>query len=271
MARDFSRNASNYASFGVAAINPVLSGAAVVSVAGWVWADAINPATNDNRLFVVFINAGSSGVSLSLHDGTSAVLRVLARSAPADALQTRNGTTALATGQWHHVGAEINFAAGTITPRVNGAAENGGSVAFGAASYTPGTPTSNDMMGASWGAGVPAEQLDGGLAEWGFWLRALSAGEWSALARGASPRRLSARLHYPMLGSSGNVNEMVRGGPHATVVGTVGWRAHAPVSPPYGSDAAPVYAAATPPPPSGPGARSGLLGDPLSLSGFLGA
>lgn len=208
---------------GVNKINPLISGAAAVSVHAWLYPDSFSTSADNNRLFEFYINNGGSGILLGVHNGTSALVRVAGRSQAADSYQARNGTSTVSTGAWQSIGGVLNYAGDTITPYYNGAAENGGSATFGASSYTPGTPTtSNDTIGGDYQV-LTANQTDGRLAEIAVWTSDIGASGYAALAKGVSALLVSQHtlaFYMPLLGNISPEPDYV-GGQFGTITGTV--------------------------------------------------
>jgi hypothetical protein len=232
VARDFSINDSNRATFANGAIGSLLHGLAGYSVGIWAYADTLSAGASTNRLVSVHINGTPVGLIMRV-TSASMVLQVLTRSQSGDSAQQNNGTTTITTGAWYHFGAAVNIAGDVVTPYVNGTAEGGGSVTFGATTYTHGTPTVGDTIGGAADSAVTSLQWDGGLAELAFFPRVLSAAEFASLARGTPAPWFGPRLYWPMTHDGASIAELSRGGPHATVTGTIGWRAHAPVGMPF--------------------------------------
>ena len=201
MARDFTKNTSNYMAIGVDQFSPLLAGAAAISVHAWISPDTFGTAANNNRIAVAYINTTSSGMSLMIHDGTNAVVRVTGRSRTADASQAGVGTTVVPTGQWSSVGGVLNFTGDTITPYYNGVAEGGGAVTFGVNTYADdGTPTASDMIGSETSPpAATANQFDGRIAEVAIWTSDIGAANVAALATmsGGVPSGVSARCISP--------------------------------------------------------------------------
>ena len=141
MARDFTKNLSNYYSLGVNAIGPLIHGASAISVAMWANLDTIGAAGFDSDHLGVAINGSTAGVAIGVQGTiTPKTLRVGGRSVSTDAFQVRDTITGYGTGTWQHIGGVLNFGADTITPYWNGVAENGGAVTFANTTYTNGTP-----------------------------------------------------------------------------------------------------------------------------------
>ncbi len=241
MARDFSKNTSNYLSLGVDGINAIASGASAITYAAWVQADSFGTAATDNRIISECVS-GTNVTGIALAVGNSpAVLAAYARSQSADSLQTKTGTTTVATGVWHHVAAVYDFAGDTITPYLNGVAEGGGSVTFGATTYTPSATTAHAGIGTGFSVGSPlstAAQFDGRIGEVAIWRIGLSPGRIRAIANGASPEgvRPESLVAYFRLDGTGSAefNAAART-PIGTISGSVPQGVPVPLPPPPGS------------------------------------
>lgn len=221
MARTFTKNQSNYLSLGIGTLGGLLSGAEAVSVSAWIRYATLDTASNSNRVISGYTTATSLGLRVMVNsDGT---LHVGARAQPADAYVAMISTATIAALVWAHVGGVLNFAAGTITPYVGGAASGGGAVTFGATSYTPGLPTGPDSIGSTIEAGGPTEtrfQWDGQIGHVAIWRGALSAAEMAALASRINPLRVRtpALVGYWPLDYSGATEPNLAGG---TGLGTI--------------------------------------------------
>ena len=225
MARDFTKNVANYLTIGVDQLSPLLAGAAAVSVHAWINPDTFSTSSNNNRIVAGYINAGSSGFSLSIHNGTSAVIQLTGRSRTADGTQTGVGTTVISTGVWSSVGGVLNFTGDTITPYYNGTAEGGGAVAFGVNTYADdGTPTASDMIGANTSPpSASANQFDGRIAEVAIWTVDIGAAGFAALAKGVSAlliRPEALAFYMPLIGNDSPERCRVTG-LSGTITGTV--------------------------------------------------
>jgi len=226
MARDFSKDVANYYGLGIDRMGNILEGAAFVSIHAIVAYDTLDTAANNNPILQWKIGSNLTSFLLSIHDGTSAVLRAGARSQNADAFQARNGTTVLSAGTFYGVGAVFDYAGDTITPYLDGVAEGGGAVTFGATSYTHTAGTSHDGIGANLGTtGTPtstAAQFDGRIAELGAWAgsRALTSDEMLSLgAYRVNPRQVAPNLlkaYMPLNRATDLVNGLIH-----TITGSI--------------------------------------------------
>lgn len=267
MARDFSKNTSNYMLLGVNALSPLLSGAGAVTLSAWINGDTFTTAANDNRIISVLVaGTNNSGISLSIN-GATPKLRAGARAESGGTFFTVDGATTVTTGVWHHVLAVYDFAGDLITVYIDGASDGSSSSAFVSTSYTPSAITGNDMIGAVTSVGATpantAVQFDGRIAGVAIWKVALSAGEIAGLARGAPPTRLrpaSLVFNMPLYGHASPERNLVGDGPSGTITGTLAQAAHPPVAAPFGGneDWAPYVVSATTSTGSGAITLSGL-------------
>lgn len=170
MARDFTKDTANRMSLGTGGLGSLLNGASAVSFSAIVTLDTITSGSNNNRVINWVINAATAGGYLAVHNGTSAVVRVGARSSVADGFQTANGTTVLSTGTEYQIGGVVDYANDRVRVYVNGAREANATVTFAATSYTHGTPTAVDSIS---GDNIPpsstSPQVDGRISEVCIW------------------------------------------------------------------------------------------------------
>ncbi len=240
MARDFSKNTSNYVSLGANAISSRLSGAAGITIGAWINGDVFDSTDFNNRILSPLISSTTtSGIVFCVAGGPPARLRIAARSETAGTLFTCDGSTTLSTGTWYHLAATIDIAGDAMGVYVNGASDGTSSPTFVSTSYTPGTPTGPDLIGAVPSAGgTPSStgvQFDGRIADLAVWNAALSSGEIAGMARGVSPMRVrtaSLVAYYPMIGDGSSVTNFRGGTPLGTITGSIPHAAHAPVSSP---------------------------------------
>lgn len=233
MARDFSKTASNNLDLGATTIGTLLNGAAKISVHAWINPDSYDTANNDNRILSVAIQNGTGGLTLSINNpaGTP-VVRMAGRSVVTDGYQIKDGTTNITTGSWWSVGGVNNISGDTITPYVNGAAEGGGAVTFGNASYTIGTTDANvEFIGAGLATqprSNTSTQFDGRIAELAIWTDDIGAAGFAMLAKGFSPlmvRPDALLCYWPLIGNYSPEIDLISG-KNATVNGTVAAASH---------------------------------------------
>jgi hypothetical protein len=194
MAIDFVKNASNYLTYPVGSLNGVMSGASKIAVSAWINVDTFDLITFGNVVVQANISGGNAGMKLSIDGATGqSKVRLQARSGATDAAQTRTGTVDVGASTWAQVGGTVDIGSDTIATVSNGSVEGSTAVTFGQTTYTPGTATDGDRIGA--GNLTPVEtnqQMDGRIGEVAVWTftatqDTLSAGEWAALGDGFSP------------------------------------------------------------------------------------
>lgn len=230
MARDFTKNLSNYMSLGVGTLGTAMNGAAFISAHCWVKADTFDTGATDN-IICAGTTGAASGAFITLRvDGSVSpkVLRGGGRSGSGDGLQARNATTEFTTGAWHSCGVALDFAGDVVTPYFNGVAENSGAVTFANSTYTDDATgrTNGDAIGAGFTVpGVTTQQTDGLIAEVSFWFgsRALTAAEFVSLSKGCSAKLIApalGRIHFPLMGNASPERDIFRG-LSGTITGTV--------------------------------------------------
>jgi hypothetical protein len=194
MAIDFVRDAANYLSYPAGSFNAVLSGASKIAVSAWINADSFATVTFGSVVLQANISGGNAGLKLSIDGATGqSKVRLQGRSGATDTAQTRTGTVDVGTSTWAQVGGTVDIGSDSIATVSNGTVEGSTAVTFGQTTYTPGTATDSDRIGA--GNLVPVEtnqQQDGRIGEVAVWTftatqDTLSAGEWAALGDGFSP------------------------------------------------------------------------------------
>lgn len=228
MARDFTKNTANYVSLGTEVVVALISGASAVSLAGWVYFDSLTDAANANRLLTAVIDGTNSG--LVLETGSGNVTRVGGRSQSADGFQAVNGTTALGTGAWIHLGGVLNIAGDSIRVYYNGTQEASTAVTFGAATYTDnGAPSTGDAIG---GYRTPpiatGDQVDGRIAELAIWNGDIATAGFLQLSKGLSPAMVRPDLlvaYWPLIGQFSPEIEIISG-KIGTITGTVAGASH---------------------------------------------
>ncbi|TXH13489.1 MAG: hypothetical protein E6R03_11175 [Hyphomicrobiaceae bacterium] len=235
--RDFTKNASNYVSFGNNTLGNLINGLSKITVhcwAKWDTFDASDDLRQDSLLSIWINGSGSSGLGLAVNGTLGGGVRRLgtrARSQSADTLQENMGDADLSTGTWYALTAVFDFAGTQIKRYLNGASDGTSTgLSFGASSYTQGTATVEDAI-SSKDLGGTFRQLDGQCGEHAIWNTELDAAEVAALAKGYSPSlvRPSGLIWYlPMLGRFGPEID-IKGGRSGTINGTVAQVDHLPI------------------------------------------
>jgi hypothetical protein len=233
VSRDFNKNTANYINLPVNAIGSLLDGAGAMSWHCWFLADSLSTGNiGFNVLFAALINdtGPASGIIANIgHDGANHVLRTGGRSQQADSFQSKTTTATFSISTWYAVGGVLDFAGDTVTPYVNGAADGGGAVTFGASAYTNSVTTLIDPVGyGSSATGTPSStssMFDGAMGELAIWNAALTAADMASLADGMSPllvRPSGLVIYLPFVRGD---QEWISG-KTATTNGTVGVRGH---------------------------------------------
>lgn len=227
MARDYSKNTSNFMSLGVGGLNAILAGASGITFAVWAQFDTFSTGATNNRIINEFGSGTTSSLLLNVGNATPKFI-VNARSQSADSLQTKTGTTTITAGAWWHLAAVIDFLSGTVTPYVNGVAEGGGAATFGSTTYNPSSTTGHAAIGCGLSATptplTSADQVDGRLERLGIWRGVLSPLEIALLADGESllkVRRSAMVGYYRLDGQSNVARNLVGLGPLGLVTGSV--------------------------------------------------
>jgi len=218
MARDFTKNVSNrlgWASVGTSTIGNLVSGASAISVHAWINIDTTDTGSGQNRIFSSFMSGGSNGIRFNVQntDGTRKLL-CGGRSVGTDTLQTKTSTTDLSLSTWHSVGVVIDIGGDTMTPYVNGAAEGGGAVTFANSTYTQGSTTVNDAIGAQDDAAGTSQPhcFDGRIAEVSIWSGDIGAAGYATLNKGFSALMVRPELltlYVPLIGKASPESEII--------------------------------------------------------------
>ena len=240
MARDFTKNTSNFMRTPTGAIGDILNGASAYSWHCWAYFDTnTQTSDSDNRICHFLINStgGSGFIACIDANATPDLLRIYARSQSADGLQTA-AAGSISTGQWYSLGAVVDIGGDAIRIYVDGSQVANTSVTFGATTYTDGTPSANDAIGGP----VPsqmttARQIDGRLSEMAMWMRDIGTAGFAALANRVPATRINfPDIYMPLDGKGSPEPCYVGSGLIGTITGTVGVGDHSPVAPAFGFD-----------------------------------
>jgi len=233
VARDFTANTANYMSLGANAIGPLIDGAASFSVHFRVVFDTFHASGGavGRDMVSACINSTTAGFAISHLDpsGISGPrLRCGARSVSTDTYRVLDSSTDLSTGTEYGIGCVYQISADNIVIYLNGASDGSGiSGTWANASYTNGTPTAHDGLGAAFGGTTPVSadrQLDGRLSEVAIWAGDIGAAGFASLgADRVSPLLVRPELlvsYFPLLGKYSPEIDVV-GGLAGTITGTV--------------------------------------------------
>lgn len=215
MARDFTKNTSNYMTLGADAIGTLINTVGAVSVHAWINPDSYDSGAFDNRILTGFCGAGFANILLAVDgSGGNKVLAVAGRSRVSDSFQSKVGTTDLGTGTYKSVGAVFDYGAATITPYISGTAEGGGSVTWGTTAYDH-TVAVGFVDGIGHGGTLStATQFDGRIAELAIWDVALTSGDFTSLAGGAAANTVDSGnliVYMRIIGTDSPETDLING------------------------------------------------------------
>jgi hypothetical protein len=228
VARDFTKNTSNYVTIPTNTIGNRLNGAAKISLHAIITGDTFSGVgANDNRWISVTINGSSTGLAMNIDAGTGGGnrVRLLARSGSGDTLQGLSSAGGvIAAGTEYALGGMVDIGGDTLSIYHNGSLSTGPTgVTFGNATYTQGTATQADGIGGDGSAppGATTAQFDGRVSEVAIWNDDIGAAGFAMLHR-----RVSALFVKPdnLVWYSRLVEDAIIdmiGGTVATIVGTV--------------------------------------------------
>jgi len=233
MAREFTKNLSNFVDLGAATIGPLLNGATGITFACWV-----NPASfagtniaGDDLITIYQGTLQGVGFIMGLSNANTGVGDpfVGVRRVGTDAGHSFNSSTLVSTSQWSHVVGCVTFGqAAKIW--INGA-QASGSVA-GLSTTTAGTflhtaGTRRDSLACFLHTtNIPLSedrQFNGQMAECGLWNVELSSAEIQSLYKGFAPPQVKPQnltCYWPMIGR-GTVIEELRNGKNGTIAGSI--------------------------------------------------
>ena len=134
----------------VSAFGDKFNGNRYISGSAWLYPTTLATGTNLNVIIITFIYATSNGFYITLTD--TGKVKIAARSAGADSLQSLISTESISINNWHHLAFTVDFTAKTINIWINGSNKNIGSLSFSSDTYTQGNPTSVGYIGNYTGA-----------------------------------------------------------------------------------------------------------------------
>ncbi len=240
MALDFVKNTANYLTYGAGAFNAVLNGASKIAVSAVVWLDAVSTGSAfDNRILSVVIDGTLAGVVLSINaTGANDVVRFRGRSSSGEAEEISDGATHIATGAWIQVGGLLNIGGDSINTVRAGVVNSTTAVTFANATFTPGTPTDVDRIGAATEVPVAftGPLVDGQIAEVAVWVLGsgdadFTAGEWGALGKFFSPLlvRPQSLVFYKSFAARRTAPSDYISKLTGTITGTLAYANHPPI------------------------------------------
>ena len=227
MARDFTKNVSNFIGLGVNKLAPLINGASKISFHAIVTYDSLDTAAdNYNRVVNCLLNGNAAAFTAGTSI-TTPKLRIGGRSVSTDSFQAVNGTTTLVTGTEYSIGGVLDFSGDAIRVYLNGVQEASTAVTFGNATFTNATPTGQDSIG--WAEGMSTtQQVDGRISEVAVWKGDITTAGFERLNARFSADRISPELlvaYFKLLGVSSPERD-IRGGLSGTITGTVAGASH---------------------------------------------
>lgn len=242
MARDFTKDLSNFMSLGVNAVGPSVNGSSAISIAAWVQYDSEDTGVLNSRVISVIVDGTAPAMILAL-DGSGNVI-VGGRSFGTDATQFGTGDPVTIDGvTWNAVGGVCDYTNDQITAYVAGLGVSTG-VSFINTQLFIGTPTAADAIGSNINNGVSptstVQQVDGRIAEVAIWSIDIGAAAFASLAKGISPLRIfpeTLEFYAPLYGWAdpepdfmshlqGTITGSVPKASHARVIGAFGSQAY---------------------------------------------
>lgn len=215
MSRTFTKNSSNLMLLGVGVAQSLLSVARRISVHAWAnYATATSGAT-DNTIVHFKGNSTASFLFFGLDgSGSRPVFRLGGRSISTDSFQSAASSSSLWAGGWFCGGGVIDYA-GTIDVYKDGSHETRATASFGSASWSAGTPSSNDSIGGNGDSSNTNAMLNGQIAEVAIWAEAISPLAFAELAAGVHPFYLRNAppplIYFPLTGADSPERDFASG------------------------------------------------------------
>lgn len=237
MARDFTKNTSNYMTTPIDNVSTVIAGASAISIHALVTIDAFTgSSTFESDIIQWHIASGSRTGGTFLFDTSGDnLMKAFMRAERDEAGQTAISNTALSTGTEYALGCLVDYGGDSIEFFLNGASDGSTAVTFLQTTYTSNNNEDEvEGIGANMVSGAPsaiARQLDGGISELAIWNVDIGTSGWAQLgARFAPPfvKPQNLVLYWRLIGSHSPEVEIM-GGNNATINGTVAARTHAKV------------------------------------------
>ncbi len=203
--RDFAKNPDSYYVLGTGYGGPKLHGAAGVSFSAWIVIDSVsNTSENNNPVFGIEVGSGNTGLTVTI-DAVSVPgerhLFAYTRSTTADALNSSRATTSMALSTLHHIAGAVDIPNDTVHLYVNNTKDSDATPVYGASTFTYGSATESDRIGASNLSVVNARQFDGAIGHLALFNRLLTDDEVAALSFGMNPWLIDGlAMYFPLDG-----------------------------------------------------------------------
>ncbi len=237
MARDFTKNVSNYMGLGVNKLASRFDGKAFLAFNVILTLDTAIGASDGDDVFGIPISNTQLGFSLRCGASGGQKFTIGCRSATGDVVsQAASSSTTPSTGTEYSVAGVVDIAGDSIKLFVNGALETTQGVSFGATTWTSSVPTTyHESIGSVFTAGTStpistSRQVDGRISELAFWAGAtpLADADIAALHnRYTAPQICPSMLvgYFPLNGAFSPEPDLVNGF-SGTITGTVAAAAH---------------------------------------------
>ena len=234
MARDFSKNASNYMSLGINTIVPVLAGSSQISIHAFVTVDSFtSSASLCNDILSFFFGQGSLACVL-LFDTSSGNNRLRAggRSGTGDIFLGAIGATNLSNSVQYSVGCVFDYPNDRIRLYVDGVQDANGAAPFGNSTLTQttGINITHDGIGAGFLGSVPVNttrQMDGRISELSIFGSDIGLAGFQMLSDGYAADMIgpAPSFYFPLLGDDSPERDHY-GGASGTITGTIAQADH---------------------------------------------
>ena len=234
MARDFSKNASNYMSLGINTIVPVLAGSSQISIHAFVTVDTFPASVTfcNDILSFAFGQGSAAGVFLFDTSSGNNRLRAGGRSVNTDGFQSVTGGTNLSTGVQYSVGCVFDYPNDRIRLFVDGVQDANTAVTFAntTLTQTSGTNTTHDGIGAGFSGAVPASlnrQMDGRISELSIFASDIGLAGFQMLSDGYAADMIgpAPSFYFPLLGDDSPERDHY-GGASGTITGSIAQADH---------------------------------------------
>lgn len=213
MARDFSKNTSNYLSLPAGNIGAGLNGTRAISIAAWVYADTLTGGSDNDYLINVWC-ASFAQLKITLSDMRGQFYNPAA----VGAIPDRYASSALTTGVWTHICFTYSvYAYQTPDCYINGVLSNGsGTWEIGGSAWGYSAYAIPDSIGCKIAASTPtntSQQFDGKIADLAIWTGNIGIKGAQQLAAGCSPLRILPAVllaHWPLWGEYSPDIDLIR-------------------------------------------------------------
>jgi hypothetical protein len=234
--RDFNKNPDSYYVLGTGYGGPKLHGASGLGFSAWIVIDTVDTLNqNNNPIVGIEVGSGNTGLTVTI-DALSVPgerhLFAYTRSTTADALQSSRATTSMALGTLHHIAGAVDFSSDDVHLYVNNTKDTDTTPVYGASTFTYGSATESDRIGASNLSVVNARQFDGAIGHLALFNRMITDDEVAALSFGMNPWLIDGlAMYFPLDGDDTVDYDHVTGTAVSAIGGVAKRTEEAPVIP----------------------------------------